>query len=180
MKRLRRLTVLFCALAVIYIASAGGFDGIARQFFSFEYRAEITMAAEANGLDECFVAAMCMTESGFDENASSGVAYGLMQITDETAEFVADRTGLEFEKRLEPKTNIEMGAWYFKYLCEKFKDEETALAAYNAGPGKVTSWLADSEYSDDGVALKKIPYKETRDYIRKVRWFYKIYASLYK
>lgn len=180
MKRAGRIIFLLMALLAVYIAATGGADGIMRRFVPFDYKLEISVAAAENDLDAYFVAALCMTESGFQKDAASGVAHGLMQITDETAEYVSEHTDLEFEKRLEPKTNVRMGAWYYKYLKERFGNEKTALAAYNAGPNKVDSWLKNPEYSKDGLTLKKIPYAETRGYIRKVKAFYKIYTWLYK
>lgn len=180
MKRIVKISLLLLALWAVYTAATGGFNDIIKRFVPFEYKLEISAAAAENELDAYLVAALCMTESGFDKDAASGVAYGLMQVTDETAEFVSEHTDLEFEKRLEPKTNIRMGAWYYKYLTERFKNAETALAAYNAGPNKVDTWLKNPEYSKDGITLKKIPYAETRGYIRKVNTFYKIYTWLYK
>ena len=41
-----------------------------------------------------------------------------------------------------------------------FNDTKTALCAYNAGEGKVRTWLKNSEYSLDGKTLYKIPFKE--------------------
>lgn len=180
MKKIVRFIVVLLALGIVYTAAVGGFNDIIKGFVPFEYKLEISAAAAENELDAYFVAALCMTESGFREDASSGVARGLMQITDETAEYVSKHTDLEYEKRLEPRTNIRMGTWYFKYLSERFSDRKTALAAYNAGPNKVDSWLNNPEYSKDGVTLSKIPYSETRAYIRKVGAFYKIYKWLYK
>lgn len=180
MKRAGRIFFLLLTVLAVYIAASGGADSIVRRFVPFDYKLEISVAAAENDLDAYFVAALCMTESGFDEDAESGVAYGLMQITDATAEYVSEHTDLKFEKRLEPKTNVRMGAWYYKYLLGRFGDEKTALAAYNAGPNKVDSWLKNPEYSKDGKTLKKIPYPETRGYIRKAKAFYKIYTWLYK
>lgn len=180
MKRIIRLFLILSALWIIYTAATGGFDGFFRRVIPFDYKPEILAAAAENELDTYLVAALCMTESGFNKDASSGVAYGLMQITDETAQYVAEHTGLEYEKRLEAETNIRMGAWYFKYLTERFGDAETALAAYNAGPNKVDTWLKNPECSKDGITLSKVPYSETRRYISKVKTFYKIYTRLYK
>ena len=180
MKKVVRLLLVLLALGIVYTAAVGGFDDIIKGLVPFKYKLEISAAAAENELDAYFVAALCMTESGFREYASSGIARGLMQITDETAQYVSEHTDLEYEKRLEPETNIRMGAWYFKCLLGRFGDRKTALAAYNAGPNKVDSWLKNTEYSKDGVTLSKIPYSETRAYIRKVGAFYKIYKWLYK
>ena len=43
----------------------------------------------------------------------------------------------------------------------------------------IDGWLDDPEYSDDGVTLKKIPFKETRNYVKKVTRAQKKYQALY-
>ena len=58
-------------------------------------------------------------------------------------------------------------------------EEDPAFAAYNAGPGNVSKWLGDSEYSDDGETLSYIPFKETRNYVTKVNKAIEIYDRLY-
>ena len=56
---------------------------------------------------------------------------------------------------------------------------ETALAAYNGGPGNVDKWLKNKEYSLDGERLIHIPFNETDKYVRKVMTAYKAYADIY-
>jgi soluble lytic murein transglycosylase len=64
-------------------------------------------------------------------------------------------------------------------LGEQFREQDTVLAAYNAGMGRVQTWLADTAYSTDGETLHTIPFKETRHYVTKVRLAQKIYQKLY-
>ena len=59
-------------------------------------------------------------------------------------------------------------------------DMETALVAYNAGEGNVSKWLNDKNFSDDGKRLKNIPFKESREYITKIKENAKKYNKLYK
>ena len=165
-------------LAAVY-ALRGDFSDFLRLIFPFDYRLEISAAAVEYDLDPSLLAAVIKAESSFNKSASSGVAHGLMQLTDDTAQFVAEKTGLDYEKRLEPRTNIRMGCYYLTYLVEKFGSTETALAAYNAGPSTVTRWLSDSEYTDDGVTLKQIPFAETRKYVRRIGKYYEAYKKLY-
>jgi len=72
-----------------------------------------------------------------------------------------------------------MGCFYLSYLIDHYKNIETALAAYNAGMGNVSSWLEDKKYSKDGKTLTEIPYSETAKYVRRVRSLRKIYKILY-
>ena len=76
----------------------------------------------------------------------------------------------------DPATNILYGTTYLRYLLDRFQNETaTALAAYNAGPNAVSTWLKDSSYSSDGKTLHTIPYAETRNYVKKVLDYYKEY-----
>lgn len=173
---------IIAALTLLIFAGylmRGDFSGYVRRIFPFDYKLEISAAAAEYDLDPMFVAAVIKVESSFDENASSGVAHGLMQLTDDTAAFIAARTELDYEKRMEPRTNIRMGCYYISYLSEKFGNVETALAAYNAGPATVSRWLADMRYSADGEKLTEIPFAETRKYVQRIDKYYKVYKKLY-
>jgi soluble lytic murein transglycosylase len=77
------------------------------------------------------------------------------------------------------ETNIEIGCIYLEYLIDTYENIETALAAYNAGPGNTDKWLKDKNYSDDGKALVKIPFEETEKYVKKVLKRKNIYFDLY-
>ena len=79
-----------------------------------------------------------------------------------------------------PEINILIGCWYLNKLINQYDNVETALAAYNAGSGNVSRWLADDEYSSDGIRLDYIPYKKTRNYVKKVQQAKKIYEYLYR
>ena len=136
----------------------------------------------ASGMDASLVYAIIKAESGFDENAiSSAGAVGLMQLLPSTAEFICEREKIPYsEARLtEKEYNVRLGCLYFKYLLARFKAIETALAAYNAGEGVVSGWLKNKEFSEDGRTLKRIPYPETAQYVKKVKKFLKIYRFYY-
>ena len=151
-----------------------------RRIFPFDYRDQITQAAKEYGLEPLFVASVIKAESSFFPHADSGRAKGLMQLTDDTAAFIAEKTGLSYEQRTLPLTNIRMGCFYLSYLGKHFGSMELMLAAYNAGPARVSGWLSDSRYCKDGSTLDKIPYAETRKYTHRVSVYYRIYKFLYK
>ncbi len=119
-------------------------------------------------------------ESGFSETAQSEAgAVGLMQLMPGTAKFVCERVGVRYdESRLtEGEYNAMLGCTYLDYLLTRFQNaEKTALAAYNAGEGVVSMWLKNKEYSNDGINLTFIPYSETREYVKKVLKYQKIYS----
>jgi soluble lytic murein transglycosylase-like protein len=117
------------------------------------YGAEITAAAQRNGLDPALLAGLIKQESGFDPNARSGAgAQGLTQLMPGTA------AGLGVSNPLDPAQAIEGGAKYLKQQLDRFGgDTARALAAYNAGPGAVQRF--------GGVP----PYAETQNYVRAVQ-----------
>lgn len=113
---------------------------------------DIQRTAERHGLDGLLVASLVEVESSFRPRVTSPVgAVGLMQVMPGTGALygVDDLT--------DPRTNLETGTRYFRYLLELFSgDVELALAAYNAGPGNVRRY--------GGVP----PFPETRRYVEKV------------
>lgn len=178
MKKLTVVLLIIAAFALFFYS--GGIDRVLKAVFPFDYKTEISGGAALYSLDPYLVAAVVKTESDFDKDASSGVAHGLMQITDATAQYISDKTDYSYEKRREPSTNVKMGCYYLSYLIGRFSDLDTALAAYNAGPATVDGWLADIRYSEDGKTLKEIPYRETADYLKKIKFYKRIYERLYK
>lgn len=179
MKKFLKLMLFFSLVLAAVYAARGDFSVFLKKLYPFDYKLEISAAAAENNLDPYLVAALIKAESGFNENAHSHIAHGLMQLTDDTARFVSEKTGLDYDKRLEPRTNIRMGCWYLAYLIDKFGDIHTALCAYNAGPATVTRWLSDSEISAGGKKLDKIPFGETDGSVDKIRRYYKTYKKLY-
>lgn len=137
---------------------------------------------EAYGVPEYLVYAVIRTESSFDVNAMSRRgAIGLMQMTPDTFTWMQSKTkeSLSDEAIYSPNVNIKYGTYYLSYLYYQFGDWNLVLAAYNAGPGNVTSWLEDSRYSDGAGHLTNIPFEETRNYIQKVNDAVEVYKRLY-
>jgi soluble lytic murein transglycosylase len=68
-----------------------------------------------------------------------------------------------------PETNIRLGTTHFKMLVNLFNgSNEMAIAAYNAGQGRVLQWrrAAPGKPMDDFI--ESIPYRETRTYVKHV------------
>ncbi len=79
-----------------------------------------------------------------------------------------------------PETNIYFGAWYLRWLLKLFDGRVTyALAAYNAGPGVVKRWIKRAEGREMEEFIEDIPYRETRNYVKKVLAYYEAYRRLY-
>ncbi|MBP1744910.1 MAG: transglycosylase domain protein [Firmicutes bacterium] len=149
----------------------------------FNYSDYIMEYSQKYDLDPVMVSAVIKTESNFEADAvSSKNAYGLMQITKETAHWAAGKMGIDdftTDMLMDPETNIMIGCWYLDNLDKEFGSTDLVLAAYNAGRGNVQQWLDDPAHSSDGKTLTDIPFEETENYIKKVKIFYKIYEFLY-
>ncbi|MBR4720931.1 MAG: lytic transglycosylase domain-containing protein [Clostridia bacterium] len=174
---MKRIIIFILAVALLF--SLGIYA--AYRVFPMQYADIIEKYADEYGLSKDLVSGVIYAESGFNEKAHSGLARGLMQLTDETAFWVAGKLGIEYEADMaeNPEINIKMGCYYLSYLMQKYENTETALAAYNGGMGNVTRWLGDKNYSTDGKTLFKVPYAETEKYVKRVKLFTKIYSRLY-
>ena len=148
--------------------------------YPLHYKQQVFKYANVYDLDRALVFAIIKNESDFDKNAVSNAgAVGLMQITNFTANYIAKQLGEQDFDLINPETNIRFGCFYMRYLLNKFEYLETALVAYNAGEGNVSKWLKDTNYSDNGKTLKTVPFKESREYIVKIKENVKKYNKLY-
>ncbi|MDS0526180.1 lytic transglycosylase domain-containing protein [Clostridium sp. SHJSY1] len=175
---------LIAFVILIIIAFYGGKYIVKEYIFPFRHKEAITKYAKENDLDPYFVVSVIMAESGFNRDAKSHKnALGLMQITEDTGEWIAKEMKLEdytSDKLYEEEYNIKMGCWYLDNLRKEFGDMDLYVAAYNAGRGRVNEWLKNPSYSKEGESLDYIPYKETKKYVDKVKTYYKIYEMLYE
>lgn len=135
------------------------------------------------GTDPAMIASIIHAESKFDQYAVSNKdAYGLMQITYDTFEFIKDKLGIDnvdFSQITLKNVNITAGTYYYSYLLEQFNGNvENALCAYNAGPTNVHNWLDNPEYSSDGQTLNVIPFPETENYVKKIKKVYHLYKFM--
>lgn len=158
-------------------------EKIRKTQFPIKYEYFVEKYSEEYDLDKYLVYAVIRTESRFDKYAvSSANAKGLMQITDETGRFCAKKIDMDSytESALfDPEININLGCYYLSYLIDKYGDVDTALAAYNGGPGNVDEWLNDPAYSNGNGKLKDIPFKETRNYVLRVNETMEMYKEIY-
>ena len=105
-----------------------------------------------------------------------------MQVTPDTFEWLKLKTKkktLSVESLKNPAVNIRYGALFIYLLRKKYKNDEAVLSAYNAGDNVVKRWMSDKNISSDGENLDFIPYKETRDYVKRVISAKKFYKKLY-
>jgi soluble lytic murein transglycosylase len=133
----------------------------------------IRQQANDKNLDPSLIAGVIYVESRFRDQTSHAGAKGLMQLMPGTADYIAGKSGgTEFVQGdlADPQINIAYGSWYLRYLLEHYHGNTVlALAAYNAGEGKVDEWWRNA--ADRGERFRvadHIPFPETRDYVAKV------------
>ncbi|MEC0244207.1 lytic transglycosylase domain-containing protein [Paenibacillus chitinolyticus] len=126
------------------------------------YDAYIVQASERTGVDPALIKAVIRQESSFNPNTVSRAgAKGLMQLMDGTA------SGLGVTNAFDPQQNIQGGAQYLSYQLKRFDGNVgVALAAYNAGPGRVNK-LGIKNDSDLLEKMHLLP-NETQQYVKKV------------
>ena len=126
----------------------------------------VRAASAEFGVPVPLVLAVIEVESEFDADARSDAgAMGYMQLLPDTFTWIRDEKLCETVSDtaiLDPTVNIRYGTYYLAYLTERFGTLRVALAAYNAGEGRVAEWL------ETDPTLFRIPYPETRGYVDKV------------
>ena len=141
------------------------FDAVKEEYFRTKvpYGAIIYREARKNNLPPELVAAMVHTESDFRPGlVSHKSAQGLMQIVPDTARL------LGIANVFDPEQNIAAGTKYFRYLLDRFDDERVALAAYNAGEGKVERCGCIPAISETQSYIEKVNVRAHR-YRQRVR-----------
>jgi len=149
----------------------------------FPHRDRIVQEARARGLDPFFVAGLIRQESLFHPSIrSSAGAVGLMQLMPATAREVARSLGLRYEEDLltDPAYNIQLGTHFLSSMLRRYEGRsQDALSAYNAGPSRASQWRSRPEAADRDVFMEHIPFRETRNYVKVVQQYARIYAALY-
>jgi soluble lytic murein transglycosylase len=145
----------------------------------------IQKKAQERGLDPYLVLALIRQESLFDTHARSpATALGLMQLIPPTAARVARQLGLPApsnETLFKPEVNVGLGTQYLKDLLQRYSNNWfKALAAYNAGEAAVDRWEKEIATDDTEEFVERIPYIETRGYVKLVLRNHRIYKRLYE
>ncbi len=127
-------------------------------------------------LDPAIVLALMRQESSFDAQAvSPSGARGLMQLMPATAQAVSRQTGQSSTLAAltdDPQLNMRLGTAYLATVEAQFGALPLAFAAYNAGPNRVSEWIAvngDPRTGGDMLDwIELIPFNETRNYVQRV------------
>ncbi len=130
-----------------------------------------------------FLLAVTRQESAFNPRAvSSAGARGLMQLMPATARHVAGRVRVRLPSPndlFDPNTNVRLGAHHLAALMNRYDNHRAlAAAAYNAGETRVARWRKGASGMPTDVWIERIPFRETRDYVKGVIAFHHIYSRL--
>ncbi len=143
----------------------------------------VTKHSRAYRLSKGLLLGLMREESRFMHTVVSRAgAVGLTQVMPKTAKKVwrKIKPGSRFHSKVlrNPDTNIKIGAYHLKELLSVFKNEIYALAAYNAGKGRVVTWKQYLPFADTDLFVEMIPFKETRGYVKRVMRSAYIYKAI--
>jgi soluble lytic murein transglycosylase len=148
--------------------------------FPTTFRTLVRRHASLNRLDPYLVMALIRQESAFNPQATSpSNALGLMQIVPGTVTRSRRYQRTVAQRLYNPTYNVRFGCAYLRKLLKQFDGNvPEALAAYNAGPSRVSQWLSDYSFRDPQEFVESIPFQETRIYVKGVLKDRMIYHQL--
>jgi soluble lytic murein transglycosylase len=169
-------------VAIATLVKADYWDDLELRFPVY-YSNQVRNNAERHDLDPAIVFGLIRQESIFNKDAESSVgARGLMQVMPKTGMQIArelKEKWLSDNSLFNPDVNVRYGAFYYKKLLRQFHGHfALAIAAYNAGSGRVSKWLPSVEPVPADIWIETIPFKETRKYVTSVLSYSIIYQQL--
>lgn len=154
-----------------------------RLYFPVLERETLISSSHENGLDPVLVAALIRQESNFNPLATSPAgARGLMQLMPAVGRQLATAKGIgpwDPDILYQPDVNIRLGTTHLSELVRKYPEVVKALSAYNAGESRVEKWSTKTGAADPEVFTERIPFVETRDYVRTILRNRSYYQALY-
>lgn len=165
------------------IEQSGRTPGNLRLYFPVVERKSLIASAKENGLDPVLVASLIRQESQWNPRATSGPgARGLMQLMPSVGKTVAASQGIapwDPAMLYQPAINIRLGTAHLSGLMKRYTNVVRVLAAYNAGESRVAKWAGKAGAGDAEIFTERIPFVETRDYVRIILRNRAYYEALY-
>lgn len=170
--------------------------GFERVLFPRAFHDSVVRYASRLGVDPDLIHAIVRQESVFNPRALSGAgARGLMQLMPQTARMesrrldrnylegeerkVAMRAGQEAGKLFEAEPNLMIGIHHVRSLLRQLGDPVHVLSSYNANPAVARTWMRELGTDDSFSFIERIPYAETRSYVKLVLRNYFYYKRWY-
>ncbi|MDX1432672.1 MAG: transglycosylase SLT domain-containing protein [Gammaproteobacteria bacterium] len=165
--------------AILTVARTPHRDDLAMRF-PLAYRDSVLELAAARALDPAWIYAIVRQESAFMPDARSPKgALGLMQIMPGTGKRIARSLNRPLASRselLDEDVSLEFGSSYLRTLLDRLDGHAVlATAAYNAGIHRVERWRPEDRAMDPDVWIESVPFRETREYLRRVLAYTAIY-----
>ncbi len=171
--------------------------GFERLLFPKAYDSVVAEYSSKLGVDPDLVLAIIRQESVFNPRAQSGAgARGLMQMMPATARVEAHRLQRSYvpssrrrqiervaqnrDALFDPETNVALGVHHVHRLLQRYQNPIFVLTSYNANPKATERWLKSIPTDDFLVFVERIPYMETRLYVKLVLRNYFYYKRWYK
>ena len=156
-----------------------------RVLYPFPYRELVTREAAERGLDPIVLASLIRQESAFTAGIRSPVgAIGLMQVMPATGRDLARRQGIRGFTSASLETaeiNLHLGTTFLIDMERRYGDGELplVLSAYNAGPTRARRWRRLPEFADPLRFTERIPFDETRGFVKNITRNIGVYQFLY-
>jgi soluble lytic murein transglycosylase len=157
-----------------------------RLLYPVPFQDDVMKSAQEADLPYLLACSVIRQESLWDPRAvSRSGARGLMQLMPATASALARQYKFPFtppDCYSDPAWNTRAGCAYLRQLLDRYRGRlDLALAAYNAGPGRVSDWVGRPGCpKDPDLFVESIPFKETRSYVRRIMLNCWEYGRLYQ
>jgi soluble lytic murein transglycosylase len=171
----------------VRFAKIGVNRGFATEYYAYPGNtAAVKHFTKGSPVETAFLLALTRQESEFNNGiVSPAGARGMMQLMPETARQVARNNKIKYNKKkiAEPEVNMTLGAAFLGKLISNYDGSYImALAAYNAGPGRVREWtkkIGDPRKAamDPIDWIERIPFVETHDYVHKIMGSLQLYRA---
>ena len=172
-------------------------SGFERLLFPQAFTEDIERHSQKLNVESAIIYAIIRQESVFNPRARSPAgARGLMQLMPATARYESSRLSRSYlpnKQRLalqrsarnrsnlyKPGDNIALGVHHVYRLLKKYKNPVFVLTAYNASPRATARWQKSMPTEDLLSFIEKIPYQETRLYVKLVMRNYFFYKKWYE
>ncbi len=156
-----------------------------RVLYPFPYRELVTREADERGIDPIFLAALIRQESAFTPTIHSPAgAIGLMQVMPATGRDLARSQGIRGFTAASLETaeiNLHLATRFWLDMERRYADGKLplVLSAYNAGPTRARRWRQLPEFADPLRFTERIPFNETRGYVKSITRNIGLYQFLY-
>jgi len=165
---------------IITFARAKYWDDLEKRF-PLAHQDLVINYSRKTKINPAWAFAIIRQESAFIQDAKSHAgAMGLMQLMPKTAQQMARALSIKIRRSdlLIARTNVKLGINYLKYVKDKFKGNSVlATAAYNAGGHRVNRWLPKEGNLSADIWVEKVPFNETRNYLKRVLTYTIIYEQ---